>query len=188
MTAPYRVFTALEDLEAAVWHELQQAASEPAHAWRRCVVATTGPDGPEARTMVLRECDPAEGRLVLYTDARSPKRAQLAADPRAQIVCWSPALGWQVRLRVTLSVETEGLGVSTRWARVRFSPAAQDYLSHLPPGAPLADGPALHANAVAHHCFAVITAQVHGIDWLALHPNGHRRARLGPGGRAWLTP
>jgi hypothetical protein len=188
MTEPYRVFTALEDLESAVWHELQQAASEPAHAWRRCVVASVGPDGPEARTMVLRECDPDEARVVLYTDARSPKLAQWAADPRAQIVCWSAALGWQVRLRATVSVETEGLGVSTRWARVRFSPSAQDYLSHLPPGSPLADPPAVHANAVAHHCFAVVTADVHEIDWLALHPDGHRRARLGRRGRQWLVP
>lgn len=138
--------------------------------------------------MVLRECDPERAELVLYTDARSPKLAQLAADERVQIVCWSHQLNWQVRLRGKAFAETDGLGVSTRWARVRCSPAAQDYLSHLPPGAPLGAAPGLHADAVAHHHFAVLVVRVQQIDWLALHRDGHRRAQLGASGRRWLVP
>ncbi len=185
----------LNEVEAAIWRELAQAAGEPRHEWRRCVVATAGPDGPEARTMVLRECDAQARLLVLYTDARSPKLQQVAQDPRAQIVCWSSALNWQLRLRCHLQVETQGLAVSTRWARVRFSPGAQDYLSHLPPGAalqPHAQHPALpraaHHDAVAHHHFAVLIAQVQAVDWLELHAAGHRRARFEGNERAWRTP
>lgn len=188
MMEPYRVIPSLEDLETAVWQELQRAATDPTHEWRRCVVATSGPDGPEARTMMLRECDRETAELVIYTDARSPKLAQLTADPRAQIVCWSPTLNWQVRLRVEVAVEAEGLGVSARWARVRYSPAAQDYLSHVAPGAPLGARPPAHADAVAHHHFAVLTAQVRSIDWLELHPQGHLRARFQAGERCWLAP
>lgn len=188
MMKPYRDAPSLEDIEAAVWHELHRAGGDPAHDWRRCVVATLGPEGPEARTMVLRECDREAAAVVLYTDARSPKLAQLSADPRGQIVCWSPALNWQVRLRVVFGVETEGLGVSARWARVRFSPTAQDYLSHLAPGAPLGAPTPPHADAVAHHHFAVLTARVRSIDWLALHPEGHQRARFEAGERQWLAP
>jgi len=187
----------LNEVEAAVWRELDLAAGQPGHEWRRCVVATTGPDGPEARTMVLRECDAQARLLVLYTDARSPKLQQVALDPRAQIVCWSSALSWQLRLRCYLQVETQGLAVSTRWARVRFSPGAQDYLSHLPPGAvlpPDTPHPALsapraaHHDAVAHHHFAVLIARVQAVDWLELHAAGHRRARFQGNERAWHTP
>lgn len=75
---------------------------------------------------------------------------------------------------------------------MRFSPAAQDYLSHLPPGAPLAALPQMprgpHADAVAHHHFAVLTAQVQAIDWLELHAEGHRRASFEAGERAWRSP
>lgn len=188
MNEQYRDPASLEDLEHDIWRELRQAASDPAHEWRRCVVATVGPDGPEARTMVLRECVSDRAELVLYTDARSPKLAQLAADARVQIVCWSATLGWQVRLRGQAHAETEGLGVSTRWARVRFSPAAQDYLSHLPPGNPVGAPASVHADAVAHHHFAVLVVRVREIDWLALHCDGHRRARLGAGERHWVTP
>jgi pyridoxamine 5'-phosphate oxidase len=192
MIEPYRVAQAdalsLADIEAAVWQELRRAAVEPGHAWRRCTVATLGEHGPEARTMVLRECDAEAATLCFYTDARSPKVAQWAADPRTEIVCWSPTLNWQVRLRTQVEVETEGLGVSARWARVRFSPAAQDYLSHAAPGAPLGARPVPHVDAVAHHHFAVAVARVLAVDWLALHPAGHRRARFSGGERCWLAP
>lgn len=182
----------LDDIETAVWRELASACSHARHPWRRCVVATVGEDGPEARTMVLRECEPSVQLVALYTDARSPKLEQLSRDARAQIVCWSPELHWQVRLRCDMQVETQGLAVSTRWARVRFSPGAQDYLSHLPPGTDLLpdrpDSPPVHPDAVAHHHFAVLTARVRSIDWLELHETGHRRARFEAGGRAWCTP
>lgn len=188
MNASSPTESALREVETAVWRELGRATTDAAHAWRRCVVATTGPDGPDARTMVLRECDAEARTLVLYTDTRSPKCLQLAADPRATIVCWSPVLNWQVRLRVTMMAETEGLGVSTRWVRVRFSPAAQDYLSHQPPGAPLGAAPPPHPDAVAHHHFAVLTAQVLAVDWLELNPAGHRRALFEDGVGRWVAP
>lgn len=183
----------LSEIEAALWRELVQAAAQPGHEWRRCVVATSGPDGPDARTMVLRECDPQARWLALYTDARSPKLQQVVLDPRAQIVCWSPTLKWQLRLRCRLQVETHGLAVSTRWARVRFSPGAQDYLSHLPPGSALdpsarAVDRAPHHDAVAHHHFAVLVAHVQSLDWLELHESGHRRAGFEGHESHWRAP
>lgn len=183
----------LSQIEADLWRELALATQQRDHAWRRCVVATAGLDGPEARTMVLRECDPPGRWLALYTDARSPKLKQVVADPRAQIVCWSPVLKWQLRLRCRLQLETEGLAVSTRWARVRFSPGAQDYLSHLPPGAvlepatPHAQGKP-HPDAIEHHHFAVLIAHVQAIDWLELHEAGHRRAVFDGNTSAWRAP
>lgn len=179
----------LDAIESDVWRELRRACGDVAHEWRRCVVATAGPEGPDARTMVLRECDPERRELVLYTDARSPKLSELQSDARACIVCWSAALNWQLRLRVEIQAETEGLGVSARWARVRFSPAARDYLSHLPPGAELGGACRTpHPDAVAHHHFAVLTARVHEIDWLELHAEGHRRASFGVQGPRWRAP
>jgi pyridoxamine 5'-phosphate oxidase len=184
--------TDLPALEAAIWRELGLAAGSPGHEWRRSVVATCSSAGPQARTMVLRDCHAAEQQLLLYTDSRSPKVAELRQDPRAQIVCWSSALNWQLRLRCELQVEDEGLAVSARWARVRFAPSAQDYIAHSAPGAvlpgPAAAQAAVHADAVAHHHFAVVTAQVLAIDWLELHAQGHRRALFEAGVRSWLAP
>ena len=35
---------------------------------------------------------------------------------------------------------------------------------------------------------AVLAAQVQSMDWLDLHPEGHRRALFSAAGAVWLTP
>jgi hypothetical protein len=114
--------------------------------------------------------------------------AQITAQPQAMLLAWSAALGWQLRLRVRLSVQTSGLAVSSRWARLKLHPAAHDYLSPLPPGSTL-DGPAgppVPPRDTRGH-FAVVQAAVERIDWLELHADGHRRAIFPAGGTpAWV--
>ena len=106
---------------------------------------------------------------------------RLGSHRGAGLLAWSAALGWQLRLQVQLDVQTSGLAVSSRWARMKLSPAAHDYLSPLPPGAPLpGPGQAPPATpwptlATRNH-FAVVLATVQAMDWLELHGDGHRRA------------
>ncbi|HLO93837.1 MAG TPA: pyridoxamine 5'-phosphate oxidase, partial [Burkholderiaceae bacterium] len=53
----------LADVEAAVWRELERAASTKGHAWRQCVLATVDDERADARTVVLREASTAERTL-----------------------------------------------------------------------------------------------------------------------------
>jgi len=179
----------LEAIDAAVWIELSRAARDKAHAWRTPVLATvdgsaTAPRA-DARTVVLREADEASRRLVFFTDSRSPKAAQVASHPGATLVFWSPAMNWQLRCDVRLSIAVDGAEVEGRWMRIQSSAAASDYLSFASPGAPI-DGRPRPPLDQPH--FAVVTAQVQSIDWLELHPDGHRRARLSTPARTWLQP
>jgi hypothetical protein len=135
--------------------------------------------------VVLRDLETESRTLLIYTDSRSPKAMQLAAHPHGTLVLWSESLGWQLRLRVTLTLETAGLRVSSRWAKLKLTPAAQDYLSPLAPGSKLGNP---EAPRESREHFAVITAQVQSVDWLELHADGHRRARFDPAGGAWLAP
>ena len=184
--APARPQT-LAEVETAVWHELAQAVRDKDHAWHLAVLASVDGQGADARSVVLRDLDEATRTLLMYTDARSPKAAQLAAHPQGTLVLWSPTLGWQLRLRVAMTLETSGLRVSSRWARLKLTPAAQDYLSPLPPGALLTPQVAAPERQSREH-FAVLAAQVQSVDWLELHPQGHRRALFSAAGAAWLTP
>ena len=158
----------LDAVEAAVWSTLAACPGDRAHPWRTPVLATAD----------------AAGR----PDARAGKTVQIAAQPAGVLVHWSPALGWQLRLAVTLSVQTDGLAVTSRWARVKMSPGAQDYLSPLAPGAPLGSAapPTRHVDQREH--FAVITAEVTALDWLELHAEGHRRAVFDAAGARWVQP
>ena len=176
----------LPAIEDALWQHLLQAVDDKAHPWRTPVLATTDGDIGDARTVVLREADRDSATLRLYSDARSAKVAQLASHPVGTLVMWSPALGWQLRVRARLAVSTEGLEVSSRWARLKLSPAAHDYLSAQAPGTPLEA--TLAARGERAH-FALIDAQVQSIDWLELHADGHRRAQFVLGATpCWLQP
>jgi hypothetical protein len=172
-------------IESAVWQQLVAAASDRLHGWRTMALATVREGEPEVRTVVLREADAASRQLVFFTDSRSPKVVQLQAQPRATLLLWSPPLSWQLRLRVHCAVQTDGLGISSRWARLKLSPAAQDYLSPLVPGTPVERW---ELDRASREHFAVVQATVIAMDWLELHADGHRRARFDAGGATWLAP
>lgn len=179
----------LKEIEAAVWRELAACVRDKQHPWRTPVLATTDGELGDGRIVVLREVVPEQQRVLVYTDRRSAKAAQLASHPRGTLVMWSPALGWQLRCRVVLSLDTSGLSVTSRWAQIKLSPAAQDYLSPLPPGTELDESEQAtprDPEALAH--FAVVDAQVLAFDWLELHPDGQRRAIFEGGGARWVQP
>ena len=135
--APSTRLESLPLIEAACWQQLNAAAVDRLHEWRTMALATQGDGEPELRSVVLREAETSARRLVFFTDSRSPKVSQLQAQPRATLLLWSQRLSWQLRLRVHCAVQTDGLDVSSRWARLKLSPAAQDYLSPLQPGTPI---------------------------------------------------
>jgi len=173
-------------IEASLWQELQQAAGQPGHEWRTMALATVEGHIAQARIVVLREVHAAARELLFFTDARSAKVAQIQAQPLGTLLCWSSSLSWQLRLSVSLEVESSGLKVSSRWARLKLTPAAQDYLSPLPPGSPVAAR--FEPERASRSHFAVVTARVLSTDWLELHADGHRRARFGADGAHWLQP
>jgi hypothetical protein len=173
-------------IETQVWQELQLAAQQPGHEWRTMALATIDGEVAQVRTVVVREVDTVARELVFFTDARSPKVAQIQTRPVGTMLCWSSRISWQLRLRVHLDVQTAGLKVSSRWARLKLTPAAQDYLSPLPPGSPVAERYEPERATRSH--FAVVSARVLSTDWMELHADGHRRAHFGPGGAQWLQP
>lgn len=177
-------------IEAAIWQQLALCIADKSHPWRTPVLATVDGERADARTVVLRELDERQKQLLIYTDERAGKVRQLLSHPHGTLVMWSQPLGWQLRCRVRLAIETSGLAASSRWARVRLTPAAQDYLSPLPPGAPVATPapPPPPHEPVAHDYFAVIEAAIESIDWLELHPDGHRRAVFNGHGARWVQP
>ena len=187
----------LDEIEESIWSELERCVAvrprvepgepdvHPPHEWRVAVLATVDDGQADARTLVLREVDAVERRLVFYTDARSPKVRQIEQSPKGTLIFYSRKLGQQLRMQVRLNVETDGLAVSSRWARLQTSAGARDYLSVAAPGRPL-DAP--HPKLGARDHFAMIEAMAETVDWLELHPDGHRRAVMSRAGSHWVQP
>ena len=188
----------LDEIETSIWSELEHCvaarqrsepgqtdADEPPHEWRVAVLATVDDGQADARSLVLREVDAAERRLIFYTDARSPKVRQIEQSPQGTLIFYSRELGWQLRMQVRLNVETAGLAVSSRWAKLQTQAGARDYQSVAAPGRPL-DAPLSELGVRGH--FAMIEAMAETVDWLELHPQGHRRAVLSGSRSHWVQP
>jgi hypothetical protein len=190
MTATAIPADGLQAIEAALWQELLRASQDREHEWRVGVLATADGDLPDARSVVLREVDVARRNLLIFTDARSPKVRQIEQQAAGVLVLWSKALSWQLRLKLRLSVCVDGLAVSSRWASLKLTPSAQDYLSPLPPGSTLDPQQAMPSpprQSRGH--FAVLAAEVVGIDWLELGCSGQRRAVFDRAGQGrWVAP
>lgn len=181
-----------DNLIERLWQELKRAPLDKHHEWRTPILATQGLEmaGPQARTVVLRHADASTWSLRIYTDSRSSKCKELALQPLAQLTFWSKRLSWQLRVSARVTIETDGERVEHAWDQMRQSPAANDYLSQLPPGQVQSSvlGAPVVAPASQKHFLAVANFQVLSMDWLFLNRAGHCRARIEPSGQVtWLV-
>ena len=146
-----------EHLPTRLWQELKRATHDRHHDWRTPILATQGIDqsGPQARTVVLRHADASAWSLRVYTDARSPKCAELMAQPLTQLTFWSKRLNWQLRVSALATIDFDGEQVKAARERIRQSRASADYLSRVPPGhiQPYDEPPAATAedSPLGHH-------------------------------------
>ena len=178
-----------QDIRQQIWKELGRASVDRHHAWRTPVLATVGCDGsPNARTVVLRKVDANQQKLCVYTDARSEKVIELAKEPKAVFAFWSARLNWQLRVKVAISVATEGPELQALWQRVQQSASAGDYMATEAPGTERPAGFSVAQNLSGEHHFALLSAQVLQMDWLELGHGAHRRARLRADTWQWLIP
>ena len=124
-----------DHLPTRLWQELTRATHDRHHDWRTPILATQGIDqsGPQARTVVLRHADASAWSLRVYTDARSPKCAELMAQPLTQLTSWSKRLNWQLRVSALATIDFDGEQVKAARERIRQSRASADYLSRVPP-------------------------------------------------------
>ena len=164
------------------WRMLFQGGIDRLAPFHTLQIATIGNDGfPQARTVVLRGCDPIGRRLRIHTDRRAGKTAELQTDPRASIHAYAPDRKIQVRLQCRVSVHLDGPLWEKSWAETRdFS--RECYRVVDASAAPLAApeqavfDPGQTNNGADN--FAVLLAEVSCLEWLYLAAAGHRRAKF----------
>ena len=163
----------LDALAAHVADRLTAAAETRRGGWRTPVLATTTPDGPSARVVVLRSIEPPARRLELFTDARSAKVSEIGADPRVALTFWDDGAQEQLRVTGRASAVTDPAVVAARWRAIGTT------------------GQALYGGDAAR--FVVIGLSWTAWDWLWIGGEPHRRARYswdqaGRRGAAWTAP
>lgn len=175
---------ALDALLEATWQRLARAVHDRHAAWRTPALATVDATGaPALRTLVLRGVDRAAHCLRLFTDARSAKAAEIAAEPRIALLFWDAR--HQVQLRAT---GTASLAPDPAAFAALPAPARALYAVAPPPGTAIASADSFALAGGDGH-FRVLTVRLAAFEHLELS-TPHRRARfeLGAGSATWLVP
>ncbi|WPZ32809.1 pyridoxamine 5'-phosphate oxidase family protein [Thalassobaculum sp. OXR-137] len=150
-----------DDLEALAAHiaaRLTAAAETRRGAWRTPVLATSTPHGPSARVVVVRSVEAARRRLEIYTDARSAKPGEIAADPRVALTFWDDAAAEQLRMTGSAGAVEDAGAVAARWRAIGPS------------------GQALYGGDPER--LVVLEMRWDAWDWLWIGAEPHRRARF----------
>ncbi|MEM9794881.1 MAG: pyridoxamine 5'-phosphate oxidase family protein [Pseudomonadota bacterium] len=178
-------FLDLADLLDHVWMRLGRAVADRSDPMRLVVLATSGPDGADARTVALRRADRAAGEIEVHSDRRTAKIGALEADPRGAILLWDPEVQLQIRLKADFEIiHADPL----RWDRVPQS-ARANYGTDPAPGTPLRE-PGSVRRTPDRSRFAALIGRIRGIDVVSLAHIPHRRAQFdGPEGPGlWVAP
>ena len=165
-----------DDLEALAAHiagRLTAAAETRRGDWRTPVLATLAAVGPSARVVVVRSVEPHRRLLEIFTDSRSAKVGEIAADPRVALTFWDADAAEQLRMTGRAREADDAHTVAARWAAI--GPAGQ----------------ALYHDDPSR--FVVLEMRWDAWDWLWIGAEPHRRARFtwAPDGRSeagWAVP
>ena len=181
----------LPELSQRIMARLHQAYGTISDPWRLPVLATLGPEGPDARVVVLRDVLKEGRELVAFSDRRAPKIAQIHQHSRIALVFYDGA--GPVQLRIHGQAGVQEASDMERWAGLSDA-QRQNYRSLATPGTPV-DSPSegwSTTNRSGLEEFAVVRIKVETLDWLWLARAGHRRAQFtweagGWSGR-WVVP
>ncbi|MDY6950326.1 MAG: pyridoxamine-phosphate oxidase, partial [Thermodesulfobacteriota bacterium] len=167
------------------------------------VLGTTGEEGCNLRTVILRQFLLPDRILVCHTDARARKVREIDLCRKARWLFYHPGKKVQLRISGQATCHRDDPLADRQWAATKIR-SRLDFSASLPPGTPvdkpssglpdfvLRKAPAALESERSRKHFMAISCSIDSMDWLKLGALGHRRARFdwGENGRhaTWLIP
>lgn len=165
----------LNAIEAETWRTLEAACSGKRTPYTWFTLATVSEGGmPEQRTVVLRDVDRTARTLTFFTDRRTPKVAEIMAQPNIASLFFDAEAMVQLRFSGKAEVLTEGDIWQRYWDSVSENGKA-DYAALKVPGTVRPDE-LTYDTGLAKHNFAAVKIVCDRLDWLKLARSGHQRA------------
>lgn len=131
---PHHTLAAIPSL---LFAELRTGTVKKKHPFRNVVFSTVHKGLPQSRWVVFRKLTEAQ-RLLIFTDARSGKVAELNAQPQCGLLFYHDRQGLQLRIDGTAVLHHQDALTQKYWPGVHGS-SAKNYTTVLPPGSPIAD-------------------------------------------------
>jgi len=186
---------------AALWDALEAGVAAGPHPFHTAFLATVGAHSEaavaaEVRTVVLRYLDREQWRMDLHTDLRSPKVAEIEANPAVSLLFYDAPGKRQLRAKGRATVHNQDDLTAERWETVR-SQSRECYRAPAAPSSRVegeADGQSdggsgeLLPEAAGYKHFCVVTVELTELEVLDLNHRGHSRrrwTRRGTGYERW---
>ena len=134
--SPHSWATQLTTMHTHIWALVTPGVADRRAAARHPTLASVSPDNrPKARTVVLRAADQGSACLIIHTDKRAKKVAELTANPFATLHIWDSSAHLQIRFEARAYFLTERQ-TDEIWAKVPAG-SRSVYRTMPPPGSPI---------------------------------------------------
>jgi len=172
-----------------VWAMLKRGVGRFNNPFHWPVLGTTGKDGCNLRTVILRQFLLPHRILVCHTDARARKVQEIDHCSKVRWLFYHPGKKVQLRISGQATCHRDDPLAAGQWAAINIT-SRIDFCASLPPGTPvdrpssgwpdlfLKKAPVLLESERSRRHFMVISCSIDSMDWLKLSPLGHRRARF----------
>lgn len=155
----------------SIKHELINGYAKKRHPFRYFSLATLHKGYPRQRTVVLRKLL-SDFTLLVYTDARSQKIADIHQDPKFSALFYHPKQLMQLKLEGEVQLITNTTDLQSHWQDIP-EPSRKDYVTTKPPGTFIDHGDDV-AYKTDHH-FCIMKLLPERIEYLKLQRPSHCR-------------
>lgn len=189
MKVKKRKIDTLDGVLDDAWEMLKRGASRFDDPFHWPVLGTSGQEGCNMRTVILRQCLSSERILVCHTDARAPKAEEIQKNNRVAWLFYHPRKKIQLRIYGKATLHLDDSFADTQWAAAGVA-GRLNYAAIEPPGTSIdkpTSGlpdffrnklPTLLESEKLRQNFMSISCKVYSLDWLKLSITGNRRARF----------
>lgn len=179
----------LEEIRDQAFRLLAEGVAQPDSPFRTPALATCDEAGaPGIRSVVLRGFDPNRRRLSFHSDVRAAKLEQLRRNPVLALHVWDAGRKLQLRVDGVARISVAD-GVAKQAWQDTPPRSRRGYHQQPAPGAVLPDPAALHPDALdeaaAFGNFALIEAEMQGLESLLLRREGNLRSLFRWQADAW---
>jgi pyridoxine/pyridoxamine 5'-phosphate oxidase len=102
-----KVFHKLDDFLDFAWVQISRGKADKKSPARHPTFITSNTDGfPNARTLVMRQCDRENNQIEFHTDTDSSKMLSLQENTHAGIHIWLPKVNLQIQMDVDVEIKT----------------------------------------------------------------------------------
>ena len=180
-------YTSLYQLMGHVWDQLCHGAEQPGHPYYLPTFGTLSVDGPNLRTVVLRQVDVAARTLLFHSDRRAEKIHEIERDARVMWHFWHPGQREQLRMRGRATLHFEDAVATQLWQN-SAPQSLKLYFKSQPPGTKIMHPQSglserAQSSQLSHddveagrQNFAAVQTEIDEIEVLHLRNDGNYRA------------